>query len=96
MNDMNYINDCGASKVYLNIYLLEPVGLHIFKTFFYCTIIGHKKMHPICAAVRGGAGGHMEGARDGARHANRRKGNVYMCLFGDIRNSVHEKSHGIP
>jgi hypothetical protein len=20
----------------------------------------------------------------------------YMCLFGDIRNFVHEKSHGIP
>ena len=22
--------------------------------------------------------------------------NFYMCLFGDIRNSIHEKSHGIP
>ena len=21
--------------------------------------------------------------------------NFYMCLFGDIRNSIHEKSHGI-
>ncbi len=22
--------------------------------------------------------------------------NFYMCLFGDIQNSIHEKSHGIP
>ena len=22
--------------------------------------------------------------------------NFYICLFGDIRNSIHEKSHGIP
>jgi hypothetical protein len=54
MTDMNYINDCGASKVYIYIYY-SPWAYRFFKQFFYCSIIGHKKS--IQYALLCGAGG---------------------------------------
>ena len=65
---MNYINDCGASKVYLFIYLLEPVGLQIFKTFFllYDNRPQKNASNMRCCAGRG-AGGGPQGGGQGRR-----------------------------
>ncbi len=47
-------------------------------------------------ACGGGCGGTQFQRRDRQLWYSMYTMNFYMCLFGDIRNSIHEKSHGIP
>jgi hypothetical protein len=85
MNDMNYINDCGASKVYLYIYLLEPVGLQIFKTFLllYDNRPQKNAFNMLCCAGRG-AGGPTGRGPGTARVMPTGGKETFICVFLEI------------